>query len=121
MDQFSYFGAFAFRTKAEAMLENRRLQKQTHSAKKCEAKKIHVKISAVHPAENDTRLPEIIRGGLYIYFHHICAVLGCEHAPYSKICSFFDKLGSLITLFPVLYKGSHCKIEEKIEEEPLLY
>ena len=119
MDQFSYFGAFAFRTKAEAMLENRKLQKQTHSAKKCEAKKIHIKISAIHPAENDKRLPDVIRGGHYIHFHHICAVLGCEHAPYSKICSFFDKLGSLITPFPVLYKDSLCKIEEQIEIEPL--
>lgn len=121
MDQFSDFGAFAFRTKAEALLENRRLQKHIHNAKNCEAKNIHVNISAVHPAENDERLPDIIRGGHYIHFHHICAVLGCEHAPYSKICSFFDKLGNLITPFPVLYKDSLSKIEGKIESEPLFY
>lgn len=96
LDQYARFGAFAFRTKAETSTENRRLQQQTHEAERCEDRDFHVTPSSVHPAENDYRLPEVIRNGHYIHFRHFCTVLGCEHAPYEKICSCFADLGELV-------------------------
>lgn len=120
LDQYAQFGAFAFRTKAEASNENRRLQQQTHTAERCETREIVVAPSAVHPAENDPRLPDVIRGGHYIHFRHFCAVLGCEHAPYDKICSCFEQLGNLITPFPILCRDSCAYIEELIEANELM-
>ena len=85
LDQYAKFGAFAFKTKAESSIENRKLQQETHSAEKCEDRDFHITPSTVHPAEHDPRLPEIIRDGNNLHFRHFCAVLGCEHAPFDAI------------------------------------
>lgn len=120
LDQYAQFGAFAFRTKAESVAENRRLQQQTHSAETCEEREIHVTPSTVHPAEDDARLPDVIRGGHYLHFRHFCAVMGCEHAPYDKICNCFSHLGDLVSPFPILCKDTYSNIIEKIESNMLL-
>ena len=41
LDQYAQFGAFAFRTKAETSNENRRLQRETHAAERCETRDMH--------------------------------------------------------------------------------
>lgn len=120
LDQYARFGAFAFRTKAESSNENRRLQQQTHTAEQCEEREIHVTPSAVHPGENDPRLPEQIRGGHYIHFRHFCAVLGCEHAPYGKIDACLNNLGDIVSPFPILCKDSFFEIENKIQSDELM-
>jgi hypothetical protein len=120
LDQYAQFGAFAFRTKAETSNENRRLQRETHTAEQCETREIHVTPSTVHPAENDNRLPEAIRGGHYIHFRHFCAVMGCEHAPYCKIQEKFGRLGDVICPFPILHKDTLTKVEEIIQSDLLL-
>lgn len=120
LDQYAQFGAFAFRTKAESAQENRRLQRQTHVAQRCEEREVHVTASTIHPAENDERLPDIIRGGHYLHFRHFCAVLGCEHAPYNELCQCFRNLGELINPFPILCKEEQTRIEEIINSNTLL-
>lgn len=120
LDQYSRFGAFAFRTKAETSNENRRLQRQSHTAEKCEERDIHVNPSTVHPAENDERLPEKIKGGHYIHFRHFCTVLGCDHAPYGKIRSCISHIGELINPFPILCKDSLLNINVIVESNDLL-
>ena len=120
LDQYAEFGAFAFKTKAEAAREHRKLQQQTHSATKCEESEIRVTPSTVHPAEKDVRLPSSIRGGHYIHFRHFCAVLGCEHAPYNQINSHLNNIGELIIPFPILCKGDSEYIEEIINGNILL-
>jgi len=120
LDQYVRFGAFAFRTKAKSSNENRSLQQQTNTAERCEEREIIVTPSSIHPAENDARLPEHIRGGHYIHFRHFCAVLGCEHAPYEKIRSHFSRLGELINPFPIQCRAKLPRIEDAIENDPLL-
>lgn len=120
LDQYAQFGAFAFRTKAEAANENRRLQQQMHVAKRCEEREIVITPSAVHPAENDPRLPDEIRGGHYLHFRHFCTVLGCEHAPYVAVCSHFNRLGELITPFPILCRDTYPNVEELIQSDELM-
>lgn len=120
LDQYARFGAFAFRTKAETSNENRQLQHQTHTAEICEERDFHVTPSTVHPAENDARLPDNIRGGHYIHFRHFCAVMGCEHAPYEQVCRCFADLGSIVNPFPILCKETSGRIEEIIQADPLL-
>ncbi|MDE7219615.1 MAG: DNA cytosine methyltransferase [Oscillospiraceae bacterium] len=120
LDQYARFGAFAFRTKAETSAENRRLQQQTHTAERCEEREINVTPSSVHPAENDPRLPDTIRGGHYLHFRHFCAVLGCEHAPYDKICSCFENLGEFVNPFPILHRDTYSRIEDIVRSDHLL-
>lgn len=121
LDQYAKFGAFAFRTKAESSSENRKLQHATHKAIKCEERELHIYPSTIHTAENDPRLPDIIRGGHYIHFKHICAVLGCEHAPYSQLDTFMTQLGHYITPFPILYKDEYSKILSVVNSDSLLF
>ncbi len=120
LDQYAQFGAFAFRTKAESSNENRRLQQQTHIAETCQERDINVTPSCVHPAENDIRLPEHIRGGHYIHFRHFCTVLGCPHAPYDKIDRYFYRLGELINPFPIQCRDTSTCIEDFIARDPLM-
>lgn len=120
LDQYSQFGAFTFGSKAEAAIENRKLQQQSHSAQKCEEREIHINPSCVHPAENDKRLPENIRGGHYVNFKHICAVMGCEHAPYKEIESRLCEAEKYINPFPILCKDELKKIEKIIFDDELL-
>lgn len=121
LDQYAMFGAYAFRTKAQSSNENRKLQQQAHStALPCPEQRLNVTPSCIHPAENDSLLPESIRGGHYIHYHHFCAVLGCEHAPYNKILNEFSRLGELVIPFPILSKNSISKIETIIANDPLL-
>jgi len=121
LDQYAQFGAFAFRTKAETSNENRRLQREIHAAERCETRDMHFTPSTVHPAENDARLPEVIRGGHFIHFRHFCTVMGCEHAPYCKIREQFEHIGELINPFPILHKDSYTQIENIIQADPLLF
>lgn len=120
LDQYAAFGAFAFRTKAEASMENRQLQREHHEAEPCEDRHFHVTPSTVHPAEDDARLPDEIRGGHYIHFRHFCAVLGCEHAPYDEVASHFCELGKLVIPFAILSKDSLLEIERRIAADPLM-
>lgn len=120
LDQYAKFGAFAFKTKAESSIENRSLQQQTHSAVSCPEREIRAKTSCFHPGENDKRLPDCIRGGHYLHNRHVCAVMGCENAPYDTIRGLFSNVGDLIIPFPILCKNTIQKIEEIIKEEPLL-
>lgn len=120
LDQYAKFGAFAFKTKAESSIENRKLQQETHSAEKCEDRDFHITPSTVHPAEHDPRLPEIIRDGHYLHFRHFCAVLGCEHAPFDAIYPYLKDAGQFINPFPILCKDNESEIKSIISKEPIM-
>ncbi|MBQ9493849.1 MAG: hypothetical protein IJR54_08995 [Oscillibacter sp.] len=120
LDQYAQFGAFAFRAKAAAQTENRKLQQRTHSAKPCEQCDLRVTPSTVHPAENDPRLPPEIRGGHYLHARHFCAVLGCEHAPYDRLRACFREAGRLINPFPILCKDTLSRVETLVRSVPLM-
>lgn len=120
LDQYADFGAFAFKTKAESSKENLKLQQSTHDAIPCPERDVKAKPSCVHPAENDLKLPEYIRGGHYVHNRHVCAVLGCEHAPYESIKDLLAKAGELVIPFPILCKDSKKRIENILTSDILL-
>ncbi len=120
LDQYAQFGAFAFKTKAESSKANRSLQQQAHSTVPCPEREVRPTISCVHPAENDTRLPSCICGGHYFHNRHVCAVLGCENAPYNTIKGLFSNVGDLIIPFPILCKDTLQRVEEIIKADLLL-
>lgn len=119
IDQYMQFGAFAFKTKAESALENQKQQEYSHEAIPCPEKEMKASISCVHPAELDDRLPDVIKGGHYLHNRHVCAVLGCQHAPYDKIANLLTKAGELINPFPILCKDSSENIRQIIQSNGL--
>jgi len=120
LNQYTEFGSFGFQTKVESAKENCAKQKHKHEAGVCEEREIRPTISTIHPDEDDHRLPSCIRGGHYIHSRHICAVLGCPHAPYSQLNGAFEHIGELITPFPILCKDTASKIQEIINENSLM-
>lgn len=120
LDQYAKFGAFGFKTKAESANNNRAKQTQSHKTEVCEEREIHPTVSTVHPAENDLRLPQCIRDGHYIHFRHICAALGCPHAPYKQLDDAFLNIGGLIAPFPILCKDSKYNIEKFVDSDILM-
>ena len=120
IDQYDKFGAVAFKTKAKSLKENRKLQQQVHTTTPCPEREINATKSSVHPAEYDNRLPACIRGGHFLHNRHVCAVLGCEHAPYNAIKDLCAHAETLITPFPILCKDSAPAIEHIISNDKLL-
>ena len=120
LDQYAQFGAFAFKTKAESSNENLQLQHQKNNAVPCPELNVSATTSCVHPAEHDTKLPSCIRGGHYLHNRHVCAVLGCENAPYEAIKELFTEVGDLINPFPILSKDKIANIEKIVSTDLLL-
>lgn len=119
LDQYAQFGAFAFKTKAESANENRKLQSHTNSASPCATRDMNVKKTCVHLDEGSTLLPECIRGGHYLHNKHVCAVLGCEYAPYEQVDSFIKRAGYYINPFPIMHKGSLSEVHLIIHKYPI--
>jgi len=121
LDQYDEFGSFAFSTKVESAAANRKTQYQANNAIPCPEREISAKPSSVHQAEHDRRLPDVIRGGHYIHNRHVCAVLGCEHAPYKAIEKMFVDIGKLVIPFPIICRNKLADIEKIISTDPLMH
>ena len=120
LDQYAQFGAFVFGTKAKSANENRTKQRRSNEAVPCPEREVQADMSCAHIAEHDKRLPDIIREGHYLHNLHVCAVMGCEHAPYEAVGNLFNDLGDLINPFPILCKNSLLEIEKIIKDDVLL-
>ncbi|MDD2555721.1 MAG: hypothetical protein PHV50_06375 [Syntrophaceticus sp.] len=120
LDQYDKFGAFAFTSKAESAVQNRQLESKENVAIPCEKRLVsNPSVSCVHCDEGSPLLPENIRDGHYLHNRHVCAVMGCEYAPYDQVKSLIDEAEKYINPFPVLVKGTVTEIEDVIREIPL--
>lgn len=120
-DVYEQVGANAFESKRLAVRENIRQETAQQQAEKCESVLISTpRCSCLHPDEGSCLLPENIRGGHYIHNRHVCAVMGCKHAPYDGISAFLAEAEKYVTPFPVLVKGTLCEIEKIIGRDDLL-
>ena len=120
LDQYSKFGAFAFRSRAKSAQDNLTLQRSTSPSIPCPDRKLKLSPSCIHPAEHDTRFPDEIRDGHYLHNRHVCAVLGCEHAPYSQIENICTKAADYINPFSILSKDSRDAIHHIVSKDPLM-
>lgn len=111
LDQYARFGAFAFRTKVESARENIGRESRPNVSEPCQGRKISVTPSCVHIDENYVLLPPEIRGGHYLHNKHVCAVLGCEHAPYEQVEEIIAHAGQYINPFPIICKGTIEEID----------
>ncbi len=121
LDQYEKFGAFAFVSKVLSLKENQILEADRNVAVPCDKRVMKTpSVTCVHCDENSELLPEVIRGGHYLHNRHVCAVLGCEHAPYDEVKKLMSKAEYCINPFPVLAKGTEREIKKIIELEPIL-
>lgn len=119
LDQYARFGAFAFRTKAESARENMGRESRANNAEPCEQRRISVTPSCVHNDENYVLLPPEIRGGHYLHNKHVCAVLGCSHAPYDRVEEIIANAGHYVNPFPILCKGTEEEIREIVQSNSI--
>lgn len=118
-DQYDQFGAFAFTSKAASAQENLEVETAEQAAEPCETRTLqHCRPTCYHPAENDINLPQNVRGGHYLHNRHVCAVLGCEHAPYDKVQEMLADAHEVVNPFPILSKEKaeviHARIASKL-------
>lgn len=64
-------------------------------------------------------LPEIVRNGHYLHNRHVCAVIGCKHAPYNQVTNLINHAEDYINPFPVLVKGTSIEISTIISSSPV--
>ena len=115
LDQYEKFGAFAFVSKAVSAKENQSLESVRNVGIPCVDREIKMpSMACVHCDENSELLPDEIRGGHYLHNRHVCAVLGCEHAPYEEIKKMLANAEYCINPFPILVKGKLNEIEESL-------
>ncbi|MDR3186488.1 MAG: hypothetical protein LBU04_06790 [Christensenellaceae bacterium] len=119
-DQYADFGAFSFASKAQSLKQNRQLEKEKNIGETCEAMIIESpNVSCVHPDEYSESLPPLIKDGHYLHNRHICAVMGCEHAPYNQISALIATAEQYINPFPVLTKGTRIFIASIVQSNKL--
>jgi len=122
LDEYTAQGSFLFQAKAEAAEQNRGLQQGglVNTAGICESRRINVTSSTVHKAEDDVWLPESVRGCHFIHHKHICAVLGCPHAPVEQLKPYLDGIEHYINPFPIICRETKAKIREIIDSDPVM-
>ncbi|AIZ56724.1 hypothetical protein Mpt1_c08480 [Candidatus Methanoplasma termitum] len=120
IDQYDKFGSFTFTSKVNSMSQNMDLEAKENTAMPCEYRTVdRPTVSCVHCDENSSLLPETIRNGHYLHNKHVCAVMGCEHAPYTRISGLISNAEDYINPFPVLVKGTNIEISKIIKENPI--
>lgn len=109
-------------SKALSARENRELEKDIENVGiPCEERRIRTpSVACVHQEEDSPLLPELIRGGHYLHNRHVCAVLGCPHAPYREVEKLLDKAEYCINPFPVLVKGPEEEICRIVKMDPIM-
>lgn len=119
-DQYEQFGAFAFTSKAKSSQENILAEAATQYAEPCELKPLQRSSpTCYHPEEHSVDLPEEIRHGHYLHNRHVCAVLGCEHAPYNRVKEMISDAPLLVNPFPIISKEKRDVIQRRILEKSL--
>jgi len=118
-DQYDLVGAYLFTSKALSAKANMKKEKVRNAAIPCEERTLIATPSSVHPGEQSALLPPDIRDGHYLHNKHVCAVMGCEHAPVLAVSRLISDAQNLVNPFPILTKGKKSDILNKIDNHPL--
>lgn len=120
LDQYEKFGAFAFTSKATSVKDNKKLQNGENIGEPCEERVIrNPSVTCIHCDENSSLLPYNIRGGHYLHNRHVCAVLGCSHAPYNEVKRLLQEAEQYINPFPIIVKGTLEEIRKLVKSDPI--
>lgn len=104
--------SFAMRAKAtaaSALANKQTTQEQTP----CQGRPVLTNTVSIHKDIKCVDLPEEVRGKLFLHYHHICAALGCPHAPLDNIRALMPNALNHISVFPKLSKGQYVEMKTK--------
>lgn len=107
----SFIANHSFAMKAKATSVNKLAKKQVKSEQApCNQRAITANTLAIHNDINSSDLPIQVRNKLFLHYHHICAVMGCPHAPMNNIQKLMPEAKLHISATPLLSKGSYKEI-----------
>jgi len=121
IDSYVAAGSFLFQAKAEAANQNLAVQNTTHTATRCDVKGIEEhSVKTIHQDEDSAWLPAELRGLHFLHNKHICAVMGCPHAPVRDLEQYVQRAEYWINPFPIYLRDTLVAVREKIAENAIL-
>jgi hypothetical protein len=103
--------SFAIKAKAtDAITLASRQQSDEQSA--CNVRHISANTAAIHDDIKSTDLPTEVRGKLFLHYHHICAAMGCPHAPMSEVQRIMSQASTHVSVYPRLSKGGFSEMRK---------
>ncbi len=76
---------------------------------------------SVHTDQNSEDLPTEVRSKLFFHYHHICAEMGCPHAPVEEIKKLVNDKNQYINFFSILSKGTSQVLFNKLKDLQAMY
>jgi hypothetical protein len=108
----SFISSHSFAMKAKAKDATRLAGQQiTTEQAPCVKREISANTVAIHEDIHHPRLPIEVRGKLFLHYHHICAAMGCPHAPINNVKKIMRDAASHISVHPRLRKGAFDEIK----------
>lgn len=97
---------YALRAKAAGASKLAKRQKINEQVS-CENRVCRANTTCIHIDIKSTELPLEVRGKLFLHYHHICAAMGCPHAPIDNVRALARSAFDHISVFPLLAKGEY--------------
>lgn len=112
----SFLASHSFAMKAKASDATSLASKQRHEEQSpCEQRSIASNTVSIHKDIKNTRLPAEVRGKLFLHYHHICAAMGCPHAPASRVLDLVQDAYSHVSVHPRLSKGTYAEMQSVLK------
>lgn len=113
----SFLSTHSFAMKAKASnLTSLASRQTTEEQVGCEMRPISFSRVSIHKDIGYATLPPEVRNKLFFHYHHICAAMGCPHAPVDKIKEELKNVKNYAFAFPRLSKGSYESIAAEHED-----
>lgn len=112
---FLYKHSFAMFAKSTDVTDLQDRQKTSQQIECKNRKASYVSPVSIHDEIHSPYLQPKVRSKIFYHYHHICAVLGCPHAPYSHIKKLVNRYKELTCVFPLLMKGDFTEIGSRYD------
>lgn len=86
-------------------------KQETEEQTPCNQRNIIANDVSIHDDIKSPTLPNEVRGKLFLHYHHICAAMGCPHAPLANVHEIVKNAVNHISVFPKLSKGGYQEME----------
>jgi hypothetical protein len=96
--------SFAMKAKASDVITLAN-QQISHEQLPCSVRHVSANTVSIHDDINDSTLPGEVRGKLFLHYHHICAAMGCPHAPLAEVQRIMGQAATHVSVYPLLSKG----------------
>lgn len=108
--------SFAMQSKAFDVMKLEKRQEKNEQIACKDRKPQHISPVAIHDDIHSSDLPDEVRSCLFFHYHHVCAAMGCPHAPVKHIQELVDNHEKYISAFPRLAKGNEAEMSLKYQQ-----